>query len=178
MEGELPPSGDDERLTPRASESVEPDTQRRLYIVRRSETPEQVDQARERTRETVEIYRRACGTPTELYDLSVGELAARRLARSCWAGVVDLSLTTPVHPSIVDRVEERLFGRDPEVEVRADELSIYFQMEDGTHPSRIQAAHFGYTLAILLGGLPRISVGQYRKSQGSNSRSKGDDSIT
>jgi hypothetical protein len=164
MERETPtPSGVDDRLSDNANRSPTSDDQVRFVrdgVNDRGLSDDHVDW--NQTRETREMYRSAYGIPTEILDLSVDDFTSRRLARSVFASVVRIRFDSPdtvLHPNTLAMITEHLAGRVPRARVEGEYLIVSFRVEDESHESCMRAADFGFTLALLLNGLPRVRLG-------------------
>lgn len=70
-------------------------------------------------------------------------------------------------------VESKLVGRDADVYVEDDILKIDFQAENNSNEIRLMAGKFAYALAILIDGVPLVSLGRYRDHSDSASAEKG-----
>jgi len=176
MEGDIPPSGG-ERLSDQAGHSNAP-VERFRYV---RLAPQVASKPHPRAlwdaaRYSLEVYREHRGTASEIFDLSVDEVSARRLARASFTGIVEIGERPSglrLHPAVQSAIERRLSGRDPDVRLGAESVKIYFQVQDGTLESRLLAAHFGYTLAMVIDGVPLVSVSRYRNFPDASSAAEG-----
>lgn len=166
MECDTSPSGDG-RLSNRASHSrTEPDRAQVLDLRPPRQTgnslPTQAEI--EDSRETLAIYAERYGRKGDVADLSVDVFQARGLATTPFAGVVEMVMNPGVvpHPSLIETMERKLGGRDPRISFEDSMMVTSFLLEDDLYESRMRAAHFGFTLALLVDGVPLVSVGRHQ----------------
>lgn len=162
MERDTPNTPDSNRISSTGADFVE--TSRQPISIHPEYITAQLDTLIDwnRTRELVELYRRVHGTPDKILDFSVDKFTSRRLRNSMCASVVRIRMEQEInvlHPSLHEAILRSLSGRNPMVYIQEQFLVISFDMEDKENESIIQASDYGFTLAILLGGLPRIRVG-------------------
>ena len=75
------------------------------------------------------------------------------------------------HPALVETMKFKLEGRSPRVSLQDCMMTTSFLIEDDLYESRMRAAHFGFTLALLIDGIPLVSVGRYGDPDDADNRS-------
>lgn len=117
-------------------------------------------------RTALDEWARIYGVPDAVPDLRLDELARRRLARSSWGTTIQILLPDGVRVlrPLRDEVEVALEGRDPEVDASHESLIVTFALEDGERDSRRRAVAFGRALALILGGIHDVRVGDFSET--------------
>jgi hypothetical protein len=116
-------------------------------------------------RETLRLLLERDGMPTQLDDLSVDEFTEARLRNSDYSCVINIwrkPSGAHFHPAIKPVIEVALAGRDPEVYLDDELLTIYLNVADDGFNTKAVTEFFGLRLALILDGLPRVVVGRYR----------------
>jgi|GEM_PF-6777554 len=173
MEGELPTAGDERKLrnlhsVPRPEVSVESTSN----LADDAHSLERVSEADfKKTLETLEKYLALRGMPVGVPDLSVAGAEMQKLQGSSWGAslTVHFPEDSTVHPGLRDLVERNLAGRDPFVTMDKRSLTADFLLPDESDSSFKVACEFGYSLALLLGGVPLVSIGFFDPDEWSTS---------
>jgi hypothetical protein len=162
MEGESQPPSGDERLSDRASH-LSPRGEGRRVADNEFLPDDLTDWAY--VRETLRLLLERDGMPTQLDDLSVDEFTQARLRRSDFSCIIKIwrkPAGANFHPVIKSAISEALVGRDPEIYLDDELLTIYMNVADNGHGTHVETEFFGLRLALILDGLPRVVVGRYR----------------
>ncbi|TXK19119.1 hypothetical protein [Homoserinibacter sp. GY 40078] len=172
MEGEPRPPSGDERLSDRADHLTAHGESR--GVADDDFRPDDVTDW-SHVREIMRLARERDGVPVTLDDLSVDEFTERRIAKSDFAGVIKIWRRPEgagFHPGIKREIELALNGRNPDVDVTSDPLTIQMNVADDSFETRWQVEFFGLHLALMLDGLPRVVVGRYRNFDSEDAKDK------
>jgi hypothetical protein len=162
MEGEPQPPSGDKRLSDRASHLTSHGEGR--GVADDEFLPDDLtDWAY--VRETLHLLLQRDGMPTQLDDLSVDPFTEARLRRSDFSCVIKIwrkPAGAEFHPAIKSAIVQALAGRDPEIYLDDELLTIYMNVADNGHDTHVETEFFGLRLALIIDGLPRVVVGRYR----------------
>jgi len=105
-------------------------------------------------------FEEAAGFDAARLDLSVDPFTARNLARSGFVGMVRIRFDSniSIHQEVFTRLETYLEGRNPCTRMVDQELRVDFPIASIDDGEKARVAEFGYTLALLIGGIPQVRV--------------------